>query len=385
MPEETTMDALNALLHRREARAALAVWTIVPALFLFFATSLAVDPAAHLDELRLGAATEDAGTTTPDGQSVAIGPRLVEGLESQLGIGVATYDTEAALREAIEAREVAAGIVVPDGATQALMTGEPLELGVIRTDANDPFTNAFTTNLAGQLATNLNAAMSTMLPGAEPPTPPLVAVAADTVAPTDDFRFPTVMAALLLPLWMAGVAFSALLARAGDAIRRAHGGAASAAAELTVAVVGPAIVAAVLVLGLATFTWNWEIDLIGLFGFGWLGLTAIAFLLLGTIRAIGIEIGAALGVLALFVQQPVSGAAFPADMAPDVVAWAEPIAPLRYLVEGIRNLLIGGSTTPDMVLALSVIGLVGLGLALLGYGRLAIARRQAAPASLQGA
>jgi len=378
------MDAIKQLLRQRDARAALAVWIIVPALFLFFATSLAVDPAANLDELRLGAAIEDDGVSTPGGE-VAIGPRLVEGLESQMGLQVTTYDTEAALREAIDEREVAAGIVVPDGSTQDLMTGGPIELGIIRTDANDPITNAFTANLAGQLAANLNAVLPTMLPGAEPPAPPLVTVAADTIAPTADFRFTTVMAALLLPLWMAGVAFSALLSRAGDAIRRTVGAGATAASELTAAIVGAGVVAAVLVIGLATFTWNWEIDLIGLFGFGWLGLTAIALVLLGAVRSFGLEIGAGLGVLALFVQQPVSGAAFPAAMAPDVVAWAEPVAPLRYLVEGMRNLLIGGSTTPDMVLALSVIGLVGLGVALIGYGRLAVVRRQPAPASLQGA
>jgi len=378
------MNALRQFLHRREARAALAVWTIVPALFLFFATTLAVDPGANLDELRLGAAIEDTGVSTPEGE-VAIGPRLVEGLEAQLGLQVTTYGTEAALREAIDKRDVAAGIVVPEGATETLMTGGPIELGVIRTDANDPFTNAFTANLAGQLAANLNAVLPTMLPDAEPPAPPQVTVAADTVAPTADFRFATVMAALLLPLWMAGVAFSALLTRAGEAIRRSVGVSATAVSELSVAVIGAGIVAAVLVVGLATFTWNWEIDLVGLFGFGWLGLTAIAFLLLGAIRAFGLELGVGLGVLALFVQQPVSGAAFPAAMAPDWVAWAEPITPLRYLVEGLRNLLIGGSTTPDMVLALSVLGLVGLGLALIGYGRLAIVRRQPAPASLQGA
>jgi hypothetical protein len=301
-----------------------------------------------------------------------------------VGVEMKTYTTEADLRDAIERREVAAGIVVPDGATQALMMGAPIELAVIRTDANDPFTNGLTANLAGQLSANLNAVLPTMLPGAEPPPPPLVAVAGETIAAAADFRFATVMAALLLPLWMAGVAFAALLSRAGDAIRRTAGVGATAAAEIIVAIAGAGIVAAVLVIGLAAFTWNWEIDLIGLIGFSWLGLTAIAFLLLGAIRAFGLELGAVLGVVALFVQQPVSGAVIPAAMAPNVVAWAEPIAPLRYIVEGLRNLLIGGSTTPDMALALSIIGLVGLGLALVGYGRLAAVRRAPA-ASVQPA
>jgi hypothetical protein len=70
------MNALAQLLHRREARAGLAMWTFVPTLFLFFATTLAVDPAAHLDDLRLGAAIEDSGVSTPEGE-VAIGPRLI--------------------------------------------------------------------------------------------------------------------------------------------------------------------------------------------------------------------------------------------------------------------------------------------------------------------
>jgi ABC-type polysaccharide/polyol phosphate export permease len=64
--------------------------------------------------------------------------------------------------------------------------------------------------------------------------------------------------------------------------------------------------------------------------------------------------------VALFVQQPVSGVGYPPSFAPDAVRWAEPVAPLRYLVEGVRNVLVGGSTTFDMALALVALAAVGI-------------------------
>ena len=334
------MRTMKALLSRREARAALAVWTLVPALFLFFAMTLAVDPAANLDRLDLGVAVVDEGVTTPDGP-VAIGPRIVEGLETQLGADVTTYPDEAALTDALLAREVAGGIVVPAGTTERLMAGGPIELVAVRSEANDPFSNSFTANLAGQLASNLNAALPAILPGAEAPAPPLVTVDAAVVAATADYRFASVLGAILLPLWVATLAFAALTSRAGDAARHRIGAAGAAVAELSMVIGGAALVAAIVALGIPTLAWNWDADVVGLFGIAWLALTAIGLVLLGTIRAVGLELGALLGLLALFVQQPVSGAAYPAAMAPDVVRWAEPIAPLRYLVEGVRNALIG--------------------------------------------
>lgn len=85
--------------------------------------------------------------------------------------------------------------------------------------------------------------------------------------------------------------------------------------------------------------------------------------------------GALLGICALFLQQPISGAAFPADFAPDAVRWAEPIAPLRYLVEGLRDVLIGGSTRADMAVALACFAVVGLVLVGLGMARLSYVTR----------
>jgi ABC-type polysaccharide/polyol phosphate export permease len=76
-------------------------------------------------------------------------------------------------------------------------------------------------------------------------------------------------------------------------------------------------------------------------------------------------------VLALFVQQPVSGAAFPPAFAPDSVRWLTDISPLRYMVEGVRNLLIGGSTTPEMAWGLALLAGAGLLLVAGGIARLA--------------
>lgn len=368
------MNAFRGLAGRFEARAALAVWLVVPTLFLFFNLTLAVDPSANLDKVSLGAAVLDPGVTTPQGQ-VAVGPKLVGALGQRLGVQVVPYPTEEALRNAVLAREVGGGIVVPEGATASLQAGQPLELRIVRSDADDQFTNAFTSGLATSLGPTLNAMLPAMLAGTQPATP-LVTVATDSVATTPDFRFPALAGFLLLPLWMAGVAFAVLVTRAGDAARSANGLVPTGIAEVVVAAVGAALTAAVVTVDVALFSWHWDLDFLGLFGFLWLACTAVAWLLLGTIRALGLVLGAVLGVFALFLQQPISGAAYPPAFAPEVVRWAEPIAPLRYLVEGLRNVLIGGSTLPDMVLALAGFAVAGLVLVGIGMARLQLLSRR---------
>lgn len=180
-------------------------------------------------------------------------------------------------------------------------------------------------------------------------------------------------AALVLPLWIASLAFSVQLARAGNYVRGSLGAARTSAVEAAVAAVAASLVAAAVTLGLAVFSGHWDINLVGLFGFLWLGLATNAWLLLGMIRAVGLGLGAVVGILALFVQQAVSGAMIPASFAPEAVRWAEPIAPLRYIVEGIRNLLIGGSTTGEMVGALAIMAAAGAALLVVGAARLAMA------------
>lgn len=369
------MNTIKSLLRRRETRTGLAAWTIVPALFLFFAVTLAVNPADNVDRLELGAAVMDRGVETPQGE-MAIGPRILEGLGTQLGIEITPFQDERDLRDAVDAREVAGGLVVPAGSTERLLAGRPIELKVVRTDANDPFANAFTANLASQLSTQLNAQLAALLPGGEASTPARVSVATTTVAEADDFRLPSVIGAMLLPLWVSGLAFSVMISRAGDAVRRTAGIGRTVAAELAIATVAAGVVATVLTVGLWSITAGSEMNVVGLFAFSWLALAAVAFLMIGAIRAVGLEAGVLLGVLALFVQQPVSGASFPATMAPETVRWAEAIAPMRYTVEGIRNLLVGGSTTIDMAVALSVIGAAGLVLAGVGVTRLSVTGRQ---------
>jgi putative membrane protein len=367
------MNTVRALLVRRESRAALAVWVALPTIFLFFNLTLAVDPAAHVDQLSLGAVVLDAGVATPQGQ-VAVGPKLVGALGERLGVKVVAYPTENALRDAILARDVTGGIVVPDGMTADLQAGRPIELTVARSDANDQFSNGFTASLANSLAPTLNAALPSMLGGT--PVQPLVTVATDNVAATTDFRFATMPGFLLLPLWIGGVAFALLLSRAGDRVRQQAGVSRTGLAEAAFTAVAAAVAAAVVAIDIALFTWTWDVNMLGLFAFLWVALTAIGWLLLGTVRTFGLALGAALGVVALFLQQPISGATYPPAFAPDVVRWAEPIAPLRYLVEGLRDVLIGGSTLADVTIALAWLAMAGLVLVVVGAGRLSLASRQ---------
>lgn len=359
------MSAIRNLFTQHTTRGALAIWALIPTLFLFFAITLAVDPSTQVSKVKLGVAVLDADVQTPQG-NVSIGATLVGGLHGQVPVQVVQFATEAELKEAVLARKVSGGVIFPEGMTQNLQSHQPIALRIVKNDGNDPFTNAFMTNISTQLTSNLNAALPALLGGQ--PSQPLVSAADDKVATSTDFRFGAIPATLVLPLWIATLAFTVLLSRAVDKSRRttALGMRDAALVEPAVAVVGAAIAAAVITLDVALFTWRWDLDFLGLFGFLWLGLAASAWLLQGTIRLLGFEIGAPIGLLALFFQQPVSGAGFPPAFAPDIVRWVEAISPLRYMVEGLRNLLIGGSTTGDMALAL--VALAGMGLVLYAAG-----------------
>lgn len=169
---------------------------------------------------------------------------------------------------------------------------------------------------------------------------------------------------------LSSVSFAALLARGADRVRPRSGLVRTAFAELSLVVVGAGIVALAISLSIALFTWRADLDQVALAGFLWLGLVAIGWSIVGLLRVVGIAAGAVLAVLALFIQQPVSGASFPSAMAPDVVRWAEGISPLRAIVEGLRDILIGGSTTADLAVRLATIAAGGLVLYGLGFLRL---------------
>jgi ABC-type polysaccharide/polyol phosphate export permease len=382
------MSALTTLLSQREARAGIAVLALIPTLFLFFALTLAVDPSQHLDKVRLGVAVLDAGVQTPQGQ-VSAANRLVEGWRQQLPVELVQFSDEGAVRDAVFAHDLAAGVVLPAGMTENLQAGRPVTVQLVKSDANDVFTNAFVTNLQTQLATNLNAAVQQLLAGQQGATPaqpaaPLVSVTPQVVAASKDFRFPAIPSMLVLPMWVAVLAFAALVSRAGIHLRETLGMSRvdTGIAELVVGIIASGLAAAVITLDLGLFMWRWDLDFLGLFAFLWLGLLAMAWLLQGTIRLLGFALGVATGVVALFVQQPVSGAAYPPSFAPDVVRWAADVAPLRYMLEGIRNLLIGGSTTWDMAAALAIMAAVGLALYAAGIGVRALLpnRRRPQPA-----
>lgn len=368
------MSTLRTLLSEREPRLGVVAWAAVPALFLFFALTLAVDPSANLDRIRFGAVVLDRGATTPQGQ-VAIGEQIGAGLRERLGVTFTRYADEATLGAAVLARDVDLGLVLPEDTTARLVAGQSVDLRVVRSDANDPFLNAFAANVANTISATLNAALPALLGrDAGPATP--VTVSSVNVAPTSDFRFALFPATLVLPLWMSSIAFTSLVARSADRIRTRSGLIPTAVAELSSVVVGAAVAAVAIALSIALFTWRSDLDVLTLAGFLWLGLVAIGWSIAGLLRVAGIALGAAIAVLALFVQQPVSGASFPAAMAPDAVRWAESIAPLRAIVEGLRNILIGGSTTGDLALGLAAIAGGGLVLYALGLLRLGFIERR---------
>src|SRR5215213_414497 len=148
------MSAFRALFARHEATAAFAVWALIPTLFLFFAITLAVDPTTQLSKVRLGLAVLDTGVETPQGHMIA-GARLADGMHQQLPVEIVPFQTEGALHDAVLAHAVAGGIILPANMTQNLLAHQPVTLQVVKSDANDPFTNAFIGNLQNQIAANL--------------------------------------------------------------------------------------------------------------------------------------------------------------------------------------------------------------------------------------
>jgi uncharacterized phage infection (PIP) family protein YhgE len=359
------METLHKLLAQREAKAAIAIWALIPTLFLFFALTLAVDPSTQLGKVRLGVAALDEGVQTPQG-TMSIGKQLATNLHTQVPVQIVQFASEAEMRDAVLGRDISGGIVLPENMTRDIQSGQTVKLQVIKSDGNDQFTNTFLQNLSSQLSTNLNNALPMLLGGQ--PVKSLVSVATVSAAVSNDFRFGIIPGTLVLPIWIGTVAFAVLFSKAAGQVRRTPGTntVQSGIIELGVSAVGAGIVAAVITLDIALFTWRFDMDFLGLFGLLWLGLLASAWIIQGLIRLFGLELGAILAVLALFVQQSVSGAAFPAAFAPDVVRWIEPVAPLRYIVEGLRNVLIGGSTTPDLALAL--VALAGAGLLIYAGG-----------------
>ncbi len=373
------MSALRMLFAQREAKLAIAVWVIIPTLFLFFALTLAVDPSTQIDKVSIGITVLDAGVQTPQG-TVSVGGQLAGGLHNQIPVQAVQYTTEADLRNAVLSRHVSGGIIFPENMTRDLQAHQPVQITIVKSDASDQFTGLFMTNIASQLSANLDASLPGMLGGQ--PSQPLVTTVVATVATAADFRFSVIPAVLVLPIWIATLAFSVLLSRAGASLRRTQGVSAmqGGLVELGVSAIGALIVAVVITLDIALFMWRWDIDFVGLAAFLWIGLLASAWLVQGMIRLFGLELGAALGLIGLFVQQPVSGASYPPSFAPDVVRWLADFSPLRYMVEGIRNILIGGSTTPDMTLGLALLAGAGLLIFAGGIARLSfIPSRQRPP------
>jgi uncharacterized phage infection (PIP) family protein YhgE len=365
------MSAIRTLFSQREARIALGIWAMIPTLFLFFSITLAVDPTTQLGKLPFGMAVLDTGADTPQGH-ISIGSRLVDGLHQQLPVEIVTFMDEGSLRAAVLNHKVAGGIIFPANMTRNLQAKQPVALSVVKSEGNDPFSTAFTTNLQSQIVTNLNVSLPGMLSG-QPPAAQLVSAAPQVVVASTDFRFPIIPATLMLPIWLGAVAFGVFMSRAGNRLRenKELKPVEVGLAELAAGVIGAALVAAVITLDLRLFTWRWDLDVVGIFTFLWLGALATAWLILGAIRLFGLIPGAPFGVLALFIQQPVSGAGFPASFAPEAVRWAANVSPLRYLIEGLRNLLIGGTTTGEMASALAWLAGAGLVLYLVGAARLA--------------
>src|SRR5689334_8265534 len=106
------MSAIHSVFAQREARMALAIWAIIPTIFLFFTITLAVDPSTQLSKVRVGVAILDKGVQTPNGNMV-VGSQLVQGLHKQAPFQLIQFPTENELRNALLSRQIAGGLIFP--------------------------------------------------------------------------------------------------------------------------------------------------------------------------------------------------------------------------------------------------------------------------------
>jgi hypothetical protein len=183
------MATMVAMLRRRETWAALVLLAGLPTLFLF-QPHARVGPGCPPRRGEPGCRRARRGRLHAPGAGVDRS-KGADMLHQRLGVATSPSPNET--RDAVLTRDVAAGLVVPAGATASLQAGHPVALGLVRSDAGDLFTNALTANLAGSLGPMLDAALPAALAGQQ--ARPLVTVEEANAAATPDFRYPGCRAA----------------------------------------------------------------------------------------------------------------------------------------------------------------------------------------------
>ena len=373
-------DALRQFANQRWTRFGVVAPLLVVTSFLFFDLTGATDEAAHLDKVVVGVAELDRGLETPFG-SISLSSLAVSEMAERAPFQVVSSATEEELRADVLARDVAIGFVFPEDFSEKVLGREPTEVGVIRSEANDAFTNAFTQTLVMQWQSNFDQVANTIdklgsgggaLPGQDVS---LIQATEEVVAPIPNFRLSKLPMKILFPFWAAVIVLSVFVSMAAREVASQHriDPWMVTLGQVAVAALATSLLAAVMVVDIALFAWEWSVRYVPLWAFMWLTGISGAFVILGVTRLAGIVAGLAVSLPLLLMDQIVGGGAAPGSFAPAVYRWLESLIPMRYFTEGFRNILFGGTTSGRMMIALGVIGMIGIFLLVAGTVRAALA------------
>jgi len=373
-------DVLRQFMHHRLTRFGVVAPLLVVSAYLFFDLTGAADEAAHLDKVRVGVANLDRGLETPIG-TVSLASLAVAEMDERAPFKVESRATAEELRDGVLARDVAIGFVFPEDFTANVLGGTPTEVRVFRSEANDAFTNAFTRTLVMEWQANFDQVATTIgklgsggggLPAEETA---LIEAREEVVAPVPNFRLSKLPMQITFPFWTAIIVLAVLIAMAGRQITSDRGGSdpwAITLAQVAVAAVATCLLAIVMVVDIALFSWEWSIRYVPLWAFTWLTAISGALLILGVIRLAGLAAGLIVSLPLLLIHQIVGGGTAPGSFAPAVYRWLEGLVPMRYFTEGFRNVLFGGTTSGRMMVALGAIALIGILLLAVGTVRAAL-------------
>ena len=380
-------DVLRQFMHHRLTRFGVVAPLLVVSAYLLFDLTGAADEAAHLDKVRVGVASLDRGLETPFGP-ISLADLAVGEMDERADFQVVFAATAEELRDDVLARDVAIGFVFPEDFTANVLGGTPTEVGVLRSEANDAFTNAFSRTLVMQWQANFDQVASTIgdlgsggggLPGEQAP---LIEAREEVVAPIPNFRLSKLPMQIPFPFWAAIIVLAVLVSMAGRQIASERGSDpwTITLGQVAVAAVGTCLLAFVMMLDIALFAWEWSIRYVPLWAFMWLTAMSGVLLIFGIIRLAGVVAGLIVSLPLLLIDQIVGGGAAPGSFAPAVYRWLEALVPMRYFTEGFRNILFGGTTSGSMMVALGAIGLVGVLLLIVGTVRAAFAAQKEAVA-----
>ncbi len=317
---------------------------VIAIIFVTFNLTGAVDPQTAAGAMRLGIVNLDQGAPGPAGE-MRLSEQILEGLGGRAPFAAMPFDAEAAARNALDAGEVFAVLVLPEDFTRAALGGAPVAARVLVSDHLSIAETQLGAALPGTIEANLGTAvtMARLAVAARlqgPPGPPPVTVVTERLRVAANARIRIAPVILMFATGLGGLIGAILL---HVATRDRH----RMAAVVTIALMrtrapavatGLATLLATVMIGLATEVWE---NFLPIWLYSWLvgGTIMLGLVALFSVLSFFAVI---VGVPLVFYQGLAAGAMAPAAAAPAWVSWINDVLPLPEILAGWRTVVIGG-------------------------------------------